>query len=55
MTGWSEDDEALFRRIAPIAVPRRVEMLATLLAALPSAPTTRSGSLSSAQGKDCSP
>lgn len=32
---WSEDDSALYRRLAPLAVPDRAEQIATLLALIP--------------------
>jgi tRNA (cmo5U34)-methyltransferase len=35
MTAWTEDDSATFRAIAPVAVPRREEINAVLLAAAP--------------------
>jgi len=35
MTGWTEDDSATFRAIAPVAVPRRDDINAVLLAAAP--------------------
>ena len=35
MTAWSEEDSATFRAIAPIAVPRRDEITAVVLAAVP--------------------
>jgi SAM-dependent methyltransferase len=35
VTTWSEDDSATYRAIAPVAVPRRQEMVAALLAAAP--------------------
>jgi tRNA (cmo5U34)-methyltransferase len=35
MSAWTEDDSAIFRAIAPVAVPRRDEMNAVLLAAAP--------------------
>jgi tRNA (cmo5U34)-methyltransferase len=35
MTGWTEDDAATFRAIAPVAVPRRDDINAVLLAAAP--------------------
>jgi tRNA (cmo5U34)-methyltransferase len=35
MTSWTENDSSTYRTIAPIAVPRRQEMLAALLAAVP--------------------
>jgi tRNA (cmo5U34)-methyltransferase len=35
---WSEDDSATYRAIAPVAVPRRREMIDTLVAAAPFAP-----------------
>jgi tRNA (cmo5U34)-methyltransferase len=35
MSDWSEDDSATFRAIAAIAVPRRHEMMATMLALVP--------------------
>jgi tRNA (cmo5U34)-methyltransferase len=35
MDQWTEDDSSLYRDIAEVAVPRRAEMLATLLAAVP--------------------
>src|SRR3954466_12622354 len=35
MTAWTEDDSATFRAIAPVAVPRRDEINALLLAAAP--------------------
>jgi tRNA (cmo5U34)-methyltransferase len=38
VTPWSEDDAAVFRAIAPIAVPRRDEMHAALVASAPFAP-----------------
>jgi tRNA (cmo5U34)-methyltransferase len=34
-TGWTEDDSAVYRAIADVAVPRRAEMIGTLLAAVP--------------------
>ncbi len=35
MSTWSEVDSATFRAIAPVAVPRRGEMMGTLMAAVP--------------------
>lgn len=35
MTMWTEDDSATYRAIAPVAVPRRQEMVDALLAAAP--------------------
>ena len=35
MTDWTEEDSATYRAIAEIAVPRRSEMTAALLAAVP--------------------
>jgi tRNA (cmo5U34)-methyltransferase len=35
VTAWSEDDSAIFRAIAPVAVPRRDDMNAVLVAAAP--------------------
>jgi tRNA (cmo5U34)-methyltransferase len=35
MSGWSEEDSALYRAIAPIAVPRRDEMIRALVEAVP--------------------
>jgi tRNA (cmo5U34)-methyltransferase len=35
MTMWSEDDSAAYRVLAPVAVPRRQEMIASLIAAAP--------------------
>jgi tRNA (cmo5U34)-methyltransferase len=35
MTIWSEDDSATYRALAPVAVPRRQEMIASLVAAAP--------------------
>ena len=35
MTTWNEDDSAIYRAIAPVAVPRRDEMMAALAAAVP--------------------
>ena len=35
---WSEEDSAIYRAIAEVAVPRRDEMMAALLAAAPFAP-----------------
>ena len=35
MTSWTEDDSATYRAIAPIAVPRRDDMIATLVSAAP--------------------
>jgi tRNA (cmo5U34)-methyltransferase len=35
VTAWSEDDAATFRAIAPVAVPRRDEMDAAIVAAVP--------------------
>ena len=35
MSEWTENDSAIYREIAHIAVPRREEMLRTLLAAVP--------------------
>lgn len=32
---WSEDDSALYRRLAPVAVPDRAEQIATLLTLVP--------------------
>jgi tRNA (cmo5U34)-methyltransferase len=34
-SGWSEEDSSTFRQIAEIAVPRRREMLATLVSVVP--------------------
>ena len=38
MTAWSEEDSATYRAIAAVAVPRRNEMMAALVAAAPFAP-----------------
>ena len=38
MTAWSEEDSAIYRAIAAVAVPRRDEMMAALVAASPFAP-----------------
>jgi tRNA (cmo5U34)-methyltransferase len=38
MTAWSEEDAATYRAIAAVAVPRRDEMMAALVAAAPFAP-----------------
>jgi tRNA (cmo5U34)-methyltransferase len=35
MTAWTEDDSRTYREIAPVAVPQRDEMVATLLSAAP--------------------
>ncbi len=35
MSGWSEDDSLTYREIASVAVPRRDEMMAMLVAAVP--------------------
>ncbi len=35
MTAWNEDDSATYRALAAVAVPRRQEMVASLLAAAP--------------------
>jgi trans-aconitate methyltransferase len=35
MSGWTETDSQLFREIADVAVPRRQDMTATLVAAVP--------------------
>ena len=35
MEGWGEDDSAVYRALAEVAVPRREEQLATLLCLLP--------------------
>ncbi len=35
MTSWTEEDSATFRAIAPIAVPRRHDMIAALVSAAP--------------------
>ena len=35
---WQEDDSALYRALAPVAVPDRVEQIATLLMLTPFAP-----------------
>jgi tRNA (cmo5U34)-methyltransferase len=35
MTSWTENDSSTYRTIAPIAVPRRQEMIAVLLEAVP--------------------
>ena len=35
MTAWNEDDSAIYRAIAAVAVPRRDEMMAALIAAVP--------------------
>ena len=35
MTTWSEDDSAVYRALAPVAVPRRQEMIASLVGAAP--------------------
>jgi tRNA (cmo5U34)-methyltransferase len=35
MSGWSEEDSRSFRTIADVAVPRRQEMMATLVGAIP--------------------
>lgn len=35
MSGWSESDSQLYREIADVAVPRRPELIATLVAAAP--------------------
>lgn len=41
MSQWSEEDSATFRAIASIAVPRRVEMVRTLVDAVPFARSDR--------------
>lgn len=35
MSGWTENDSQIYREIADVAVPRRQEMTATLVAAVP--------------------
>jgi hypothetical protein len=35
MMSWTENDSSTYRTIAPVAVPRRQEMMAALLAAVP--------------------
>jgi tRNA (cmo5U34)-methyltransferase len=35
MSGWTENDSLIYREIAEVAVPRRREMIATLVAAVP--------------------
>src|SRR5206468_1587625 len=35
LTMWSEEDSATYRALAPVAVPRRDEMIAALIAAAP--------------------
>ena len=35
MTTWTEEDSAIYLAIAPVAVPRRDEMIAALVAAAP--------------------
>src|SRR5215213_5781246 len=35
MTAWNEDDSSIYREIAAVAVPRRGEMMAALVAAVP--------------------
>jgi len=35
MTSWTENDSTVYRAIAPIAVPRRVDMIAALVSASP--------------------
>lgn len=35
MSGWTEEDSQTYREIADVAVPRRAEMVATLVAAVP--------------------
>ena len=35
MTAWTENDSSTYRTIAPVAVPRRQEMMAALLTAVP--------------------
>ena len=38
MSGWTEQDSQTYRDIADVAVPRRQEMVATLVAAVPFTP-----------------
>src|ERR1700730_3499161 len=38
MSEWSEEDSSTYRQIAEIAVPRRREMMATLVSVVPFAP-----------------
>jgi tRNA (cmo5U34)-methyltransferase len=38
MSKWTDTDSAVYREIAPIAVPRRDEMMRTLIAAVPFSP-----------------
>jgi tRNA (cmo5U34)-methyltransferase len=35
MSGWTEEDSAVYREIAPVAVPRRTEMLGAIVGAVP--------------------
>ena len=35
VSAWTEDDSQTYREIADVAVPRRQEMIATLVAAVP--------------------
>ena len=53
MNNWSEKDSATYAAIAEIAVPRRREMMATLVAAIPfgGADTVRIVELGSGEGK----
>ena len=41
MDSWTEDDSALYRDLAPAAVPRADEMLATMIALVPFSPSAR--------------
>ena len=41
MTAWTEDDSATYRAIAGVAVPRRADMIASLVAAAPFAADER--------------
>ncbi len=53
MTDWGEDDSAIYRDLAAVAVPRRLEMLATLIALVPFSPdeSARIVELSSGEGR----
>jgi tRNA (cmo5U34)-methyltransferase len=53
VTDWREDDSATYRDLAAVAVPRRLEMLATLIALVPLSPdeSARIVELASGEGR----
>jgi tRNA (cmo5U34)-methyltransferase len=53
VTGWHEDDSSIYRDLAAVAAPRRLEMLAALIALVPFSPdeTPRIVELASGEGR----